>query len=130
MQLIFFLFDILTAEFYIGLPTNHNILVGGRINLLEKYKGKKKIQKLPSLYDIFELGDRVKRTYKDLNGGHVEFKGIVLAIDENSIEIYWDTQDGKYRPSDMNIEFTNCPINEIFTGTREYSPIEKDIKYY
>jgi len=93
------------------------------------YKRKKKIQELPSLYDVFELGDRVKRIYKDINGGYVEFKGIVLAIDANSIEIYWDTQDGKYRPSDMNIEFTNCPINEIFTGTNGYSPIHKDKKY-
>jgi len=100
------------------------------MNFLENYKTKKKIQKFPSLYDAFELGDRVKRTYKDVNGEYIEYKGIVLAIDANSIEIFWDTQDGKYRPSDMNIDFTNCQIYEIFTGTREYSPIEKDNKNY
>ena len=82
------------------------------------------------MYDVFELGDRVKRSYKDINGELTEFKGIVLAIDTNSIEIYWDTQNGKYRPNDMNLGFTNCPINEIFIGTKEYSPIEKDNKYH
>jgi hypothetical protein len=104
--------------------------VGGRMNIVGKYKRKNKIQEYPSLYDVFELGDRVKRIYKDINGTQSEFKGIVLAIDANSIEIYWDTRNGKYRPNDMNIGFTNCSINEIFTGTKEYSPIEKDIKYY
>ncbi|OGS40729.1 MAG: hypothetical protein A3K77_04420 [Euryarchaeota archaeon RBG_13_31_8] len=96
---------------------------------ISTYKRKKKIQEYPSLYDVFELGDRVKRIYKDISGCYIEFKGIILAIDANSLEIYWDTQDGKYRPRDMYIEFTNCPINEIFTGTKEYSPIEKDKKY-
>ena len=80
----------------------------------------------PSLYDAFELGDRVKRMYKDKNGKDKEYKGIVLAIDKRSIEIYWDTKDGKYRPQDMNIAFTNCPINEIFKGTEEYTPIRRD----
>ncbi len=97
---------------------------------MHKYNGKKKIQEYPSLYDVFELGDRVKRIYKDTDGSNIEFKGIVLAIDANSLEIYWDTQDGKYRPNNMNIEFTNCPINEIFSGTRDYSPIEKDKNKY
>ena len=80
----------------------------------------------PSLYDAFELGDRVKRTYRDDNGRNKEYKGIVLAIDDKCIEIYWDTKDGKYRPNDMDIAFTNCPVNEIFQGNEKYSPIEKD----
>ena len=95
------------------------------MNFIKKYKRKKKNQAYPSLYDVFDLGDRVKRIYKDLNGDKIEFKGIVLAIEANSLEIYWDTKDGKYRPDNMNIDFTNCPINEIFTGTKEYSPIKK-----
>jgi len=81
----------------------------------------------PSLYDAFDLGDRVKRIYKDKNGKNKEYKGIVLAIDNNGIEIYWDTRDGKYRPEDIEIAFTNCSINEIFQGNEKYTPIEKDI---
>ena len=91
-----------------------------------KFRMKGKSKNHPSLYDAFQLGDRVKRVYKDKNGKNREYRGIVLAIDEKGIEIYWDTKDGKYRPQDMNIAFTNCPINEIFSGTDEYSPIKKD----
>jgi hypothetical protein len=80
----------------------------------------------PSLYDAFKLGDRVKRIYKDRNGKKMVYKGIVLAIDNNYIEIYWDTRDGIYRPKDMEIAFTNCQKNEIFNGTQDYSPLVKD----
>ena len=93
------------------------------------YKRRKKIQEYPSLYDAFDLGDRVKRIYKDINGSHFELKGIVLAIDADSIEIYWDTKDGKYKPTDPNIGFTHCPIDEIFSGNKDYSPIKKDNRY-
>ncbi|KYK23360.1 hypothetical protein AYK24_01060 [Thermoplasmatales archaeon SG8-52-4] len=81
----------------------------------------------PSLYDAFELGDRVKRLYRDKNGQNKEYKGIVLAIDREGVEIFWDTLNGKYRPKDMRIAFSNCPINEIFEGNKEYTPIKKDI---
>jgi len=91
-----------------------------------KFREKGKSKNYPSLYDAFELGDRVKRMYKDRYGNNNEYRGIVLAIDSTSIEIYWDTKDGKYRPQDMNIAFTNCQINEIFGGTQKYSPIKKD----
>ena len=87
---------------------------------------KRKNRNYPSLYDAFELGDRVKRFYKDKSGANKEYKGIILAIDANGIEIYWDTRDGKYRPNDMEIAFTNCPVNEIFKGSDRYSPIKKD----
>jgi hypothetical protein len=87
---------------------------------------KKEAYRYPSLYDVFNLGDRVKRIYRDKNGKSQEYKGIILAIDEKSVEIYWDTLDGKYRPKVMTIAFTNCPINEIFKGNEHYTPIEKE----
>ena len=55
----------------------------------------RKFRNYPSLYDAFDLGDRVKRIYKDKDGKEREYRGIVLAIDDNSIEVYWDTKDGK-----------------------------------
>ncbi|MCK5636930.1 MAG: hypothetical protein KAH91_05850 [Thermoplasmatales archaeon] len=85
------------------------------------------VKNYPSLYDAFELGDRVKRIYKDKKGRSKEYRGIVLAIDDNGIEIYWDTRDGKYRPNDMEMAFTNCEVREIFKGNEKYTPIEKDI---
>jgi len=80
----------------------------------------------PSLYDAFELGDRVIRTYKDKQGKY-EYKGIILAIEDDNIEIYWDTKNGKYRPGDMDITFTNCTVDEIFNGDEKYSPIKKEL---
>jgi len=88
----------------------------------------RKKEKYPSLYDAFELGDRVKRVYKD-GRRNKEYKGIVLAIDDKSIEIYWDTLNGKYRPSYMDLTFTNCSVNEIFKGSEKFSPIKKDIGF-
>jgi hypothetical protein len=85
-----------------------------------------KNKNFPSLYEDFELGDRVKRSYKEKNGKVKEYKGIVLAIEEKSMEIYWDTLNGKYRPNDMGLAFTNCPIDEIYSGNGDYSPIKKE----
>ena len=86
----------------------------------------KKEKEYPSLYDAFDLGDRVKRICHNSNGENLEYRGIVLAIDDKGIEVYWDTRDGKYRPGDMDVAFTSCPLNEIFSGNEEYTPIKKD----
>jgi hypothetical protein len=96
------------------------------VDSMDKERIKKKKKKYPSLYDIFDLGDRVKRVYKDKNGNDKEYKGIVLAIDKKSVEIYWDTIDGKYRPKDLDIAFSNCQVEEIFSGKDNYSSIKKD----
>jgi len=86
----------------------------------------KKTDEYPSLFDIFVLGDRVKRVRKDKDGKTSEYRGTVLAIDKNSIEIYWDTLDGKFRPTGIDITFTNCSVDEIFKGNDLFTPIEKD----
>jgi hypothetical protein len=80
----------------------------------------------PSLYETFVLGDRVKRIYKSGDGKYIEYKGIILAINKNSLEIYWDTVDGKYRTENIDLDFTNCQVDEIFKGSSVYSPILKD----
>ena len=92
---------------------------------MNKTKVKNKTNNYPSLYEAFELGDRVVRNYKDKHGKDKEYKGIIMAIDEKSIEVYWDTLDGRYRPKNMKITFTNCNTNEIFKGNKDYTPIKK-----
>jgi hypothetical protein len=82
----------------------------------------------PSLFDAFCLGDRVKRTYKGNKGKPQEYKGTILAIDKEFIEVYWDTLNGKFRPSGMDVTFTECPLYEIFNGNEYYSPIKKDVQ--
>jgi len=79
----------------------------------------------PSLFDSFDLGDRVKRTYKDKKGKYYTYKGIILSINKNALEIYWDTKNERYRPKDMDIAFSHCDLEEIFNGKDNYTPIEK-----
>ena len=93
---------------------------------MKKY-GKEK--RYPSLYDTFDLGDRVKRVVYDEKGDIKEYRGIVLAIDENGVEIYWDTVNGHYRPKNMDVGFTSCSAEEVFKGNGRYSPIKKERSY-
>jgi len=89
------------------------------------YINKEIKEEYPSLYDTFELGDRVQRIFKDKNGRNKTYKGIILSIDNNGIEVYWDTKNGRYRPNDMDIAFSHYELEEIFKGNKYYSPIEK-----
>ena len=82
-------------------------------------------EEFPSLYDPFRLGERVFRKVMDTAGKHVTYEGIVLAIDEESIEVFWDKLDGKFRPEEMDVDFTTCSKEEIFRGSMLYSPIIK-----
>ncbi len=86
----------------------------------------KRKTKYPSLYDAFNLGDRVKRVMLDEQGNPREYKGIVLAIEDKTMEIYWDTKDGKYRPGEIDLAFTNCAVDEIFKGKDRFSPIKRE----
>ena len=95
-----------------------------------KEHGKKKIEKYPSLYDAFQLGDRVMRIYQDKYGRKIEYKGIVLKIEKDGMEVYWDTKDGKYKPGEMDISFTHCEVEEIFRGDGDYTSIKKDKSYF
>jgi len=94
-----------------------------------KMKRYNKNKGYPSLYDAFDLGDRVRRVLYDEKGNTKEYKGIVLAIDDNAVEIYWDTVNGHYRPESMNVGFTNCSAEEVFKGNDKYSPIKKERHY-
>ena len=87
---------------------------------------KGKVGYYPSLYDKFELGDRVERSYTDEYGEKKVYKGIVLAIDKQGMEIYWDTENGKYCPEKLDIAFTHLELEEIFSGNKNYSPIKKE----
>jgi len=96
----------------------------------ELIKDRNKIKEYSSLYDVFKLGDRVKRRYKDNSGKSIEYEGIVLAIDKDNVEIYWDTLDGIYMPNEMGINFTNCSKYDIFKGSEYYTPIEKEQSHF
>ena len=92
-------------------------------------KKKMKIDDYPSLYDVFEIGDRVIRFLKNKNGKNHEYKGVICAIDDKYIEIYWDTLDGHYTPKDIDISFTHCDLEEVFYGKEKYGPIKIDTNF-
>ena len=92
------------------------------MEIFKKYKQRKRYS---SLYDAFELGDRVQRLYKDIYGNSKDYKGIILAIDKKGIEVYWDTEDDRYKPGEMNIDFTHIEADEVFKGNNKYSPVRK-----
>jgi hypothetical protein len=91
---------------------------------LYKYN-KERYKKSLNLYDFFRLGDRVKRTHKDKFGKIIEVEGIILAIDKDNVEIYWDTINGKYIPNKSYITFTKCSKIDVFKGNKFNTPIEK-----
>lgn len=99
------------------------------VDIVKKDK-EKKGEKYPSLYDAFQLGDRVMRVYQDKYGKKTEYKGIVLKIEKKGVEVYWDTKDDKYKPGEMDVSFTHCEVEEIFKGDTEYTPIKKDRSYF
>ena len=99
--------------------------------MMKQYeKGKGRSKNYPSLYDVFNPGDRVKRSCTDKYGKSEEYEGIIMGMDDNSMEIFWDTLDRKYSPKEIDANFTNCPIDEIFKGSEKYTPIRKERDKY
>ena len=79
-----------------------------------------------SLFEIFQLGDRVKRTYVDKDGNIEYYSGIIMTIYNDSIDIFWDTINGKYQPQKIENIFNNCTMNDILNGNENFSSIQKE----
>mgnify|MGYP006273054269 CR=1 FL=1 len=100
---------------------------------MSKKKENAKTKGYPSLYDEFKPGQRVIREYKKESGEIEEYEGIIMAMDPDYMEVYWDTIDGEYSPDQINDDFTLCDADEVYNGNMEYSPIKrkkKDIADY
>ena len=78
-----------------------------------------------SLYDAFSLGDRVSRKYRDSNGNRCRVEGVILAINDDSVKVLWDTISGKSDLKDIDICFSLCSKEEIFEGNEFFSPIKR-----
>jgi hypothetical protein len=77
-----------------------------------------------SLYRQFEPGDRVKRKLQGGKGESHEMEGIIMSMDHDRLEVYWDTIDGIYSPTAVKEEFTVCDYEEVMYGTKIYSPVK------
>ena len=78
-----------------------------------------------SLYRQFKPGNRVKRFYHGETGGTNLYEGIIMTVDHDRLEIYWDKIDGIYCPDHINEDFTMCTFDEIMNGNQEFSPLKQ-----
>ena len=78
-----------------------------------------------SLYECFKPGDRVKRTYQGGKGKNQINEGIIMTMDHDQLEIFWDKINGVYCPSLFDDEFTICFLEEVMYGTKKYSPMKQ-----
>ena len=91
---------------------------------------KGQMRKYPSLFDHFKPGERVVRSIRRDNGTIEVYEGIIMALDNDKMEIYWDTLDGQYSPDAIQNDFTLCCVDEVLDGSNEYSPIKhKKLSY-
>ena len=90
--------------------------------MVKKYL-ESKHKEYPSLYKNFKPGERVVRRYKKESGETEEYEGIIMAMDPDNMEIYWDTIDGEYSPDQIMDDFTLCDAEEVYFLNQ--SPIEK-----
>ncbi|MFH1014067.1 MAG: hypothetical protein V1769_06135 [Thermoplasmatota archaeon] len=88
-------------------------------------KEKERYEKYPSLFTYFKPGERVSRNLRNDEGELEVYEGIIMALDDDRMEIYWDTLDGKYRPEVIEKDFTMCHVDEVLHGTENYSPIKR-----
>ncbi len=87
--------------------------------------GKKKTSKDEySLYDMFTLGDRVAKIFKDDNGHKLKRSGIIMAVDTDHVTILWDRIQDKYQESE-EILFATYEKNEIIHSELPFEFLKK-----
>ena len=88
--------------------------------------GKKKQQVEDySLYDMFTLGDRIAKDFRDKSGRAYERSGLVMAVDNKRVTILWDTIEGNYATEKDEITFETFKKNEILTSEKPFKFIKK-----
>lgn len=97
---------------------------------MNKKTDNEKQDEYSSLYDVFQPGDRVYRKMIVDKHKIKEYEGIIMAMDAENMEIYWDTIDGEYNPNIIDDDFTLCSIDEALNGNEEFSPIKRKRKSF
>jgi len=82
------------------------------------------------LYEEFEPGERVVRYLRKETGEYQKYEGIIMGVDDESIDIYWDTIDNTYCPDAIKEDFTLLSHDEIYNGNDEYTPIKRKKEDY
>ena len=88
--------------------------------------GKKKQQQNNySLYDLFTLGDRIAKDFRDEGGRAFQRSGIVMAVDDVRITVLWDTIEGNYVSEKDDITFETYKKNDILITETPFRFIKK-----
>ncbi|RLF59642.1 MAG: hypothetical protein DRN27_01980 [Thermoplasmata archaeon] len=82
-----------------------------------------------SLYKHFKPGDRVKRSFQGDAGKSKRYEGIIMSMDHDKLEIYWDKIDGMYCPDLIEKDFTMCSFDEVMNGNYEFTPLKHKKSY-
>jgi hypothetical protein len=77
-----------------------------------------------SLFKTFKPGDRVIRKENQQNHNYEIVEGIIMSMDTDFLEVYWDKKNGIYCPEQMDHDFTFCPVDEVVHGNEKFSPIK------
>ena len=83
-----------------------------------------------TLFEIFNLGDRLNCIYVNKDGKKDKYSGIVMAISKDNIEVFWDKINGIYKPEKIHFTFNTLEIDEIINGNQEFSKIKKNKYIY
>jgi hypothetical protein len=78
-----------------------------------------------SLLRQFKPGDRVKRYYHGEPGSINMYEGIIMTVNHDQLEIYWDKIDGVYCPNLIENDFTICNFDEVRNGNQEFSALKQ-----
>ena len=87
-------------------------------------KKRSRKQTYPSLFDTFKPGDRVIRKGNQKKHDRGLYEGIIMSMDIDYLQVYWDKKDGIYSAEPIDERFTTCPIDEVLHGNDEYSSIK------
>ena len=86
---------------------------------------KKQTNENYSLYDMFTLGDRIAKNFKDSSGRAYKRSGIIMAVDNSRITVLWDTIEGYYVSEKDDITFETYKKNEILKSENSFKFIKK-----
>ena len=78
-----------------------------------------------SLYDMFTLGDRIAKDFKDDGGRAYQRSGLVMAVDTKHVTILWDTLEGQYISDKNSITFETYKKKQILQSGTLFKFIKK-----
>ena len=93
--------------------------------MVESMGKKKHQQNNYSLYDLFTLGDRISKDFKDESGRAFQRSGIIMAVDDVRVTVLWDSIEGHYVSEKEDITFETYEKDDIINAEEPFKFIKK-----